>query len=205
MKPKGTVVDLFPRIEYKMSSGCSNEPDDIIKEINGKVSILTDDYKQKTAARCRYFFINLEDSSYPAYYILDILGELEPFVDLYDNETSFFCEKLLKKFKHELWHSNILIIDRLEVLPKYRGMGLGKTMIEDAIKLFSNKTDIVALKAFPLQLEAEPNDMSTWQKLMKFDRLEQDSKKAIKQLRQFYKSLGFKQFEKSMLMIKRIE
>lgn len=203
MKLNNSIINLFPRIEYKLSSSYTDDPEDYIKEINGKVSILTDDYKQKTAARCRYFFINLEDSSYPPYYILDILGELEPFVDLYDNETSFFCEKLLKNFKHELWHSNLLIIDRLEILPKYRGRGLGKTMIEDAIKLFSNKADIVALKAFPLQLEVESNDMSTWQRLMKFDRLEQDSKKAIKQLRQFYKSLGFKQFESSMLMIKR--
>src|SRR5215475_386529 len=57
---------------------------------------------------------------------LDLEGATELFYSaLYDSKTSEFKEFVLKLFDYEVSDINLLILDRLEILPEYRGGGLG--------------------------------------------------------------------------------
>jgi predicted N-acetyltransferase YhbS len=93
--------------------------------------------------------------------------------------------------------SNLLVINRLEVLPKWRKKSIGKRVIKDIIWRFSGCFGLVILKAFPLQQEFQyANDQkSTWDKEMKMTDFSQDEAFSTYKIFAYYQSLGFSQFE----------
>ncbi|NOQ68760.1 MAG: hypothetical protein GQ573_01400 [Gammaproteobacteria bacterium] len=196
--------DIFPSIEYKIHSTIMGDPSDWISEINGKVYLYDDDDNQELVAKCRHFSIDIENSGDNADYILDIQSELVPFISLYDPDTSSFTDDVLSILGDDIWSSNLLTIDRIEILPHYRGNGLTKLIINDAINLFSPRTDVIALKAFPLQLEFKSSDHeeSKWEKLMKLNNLDANTETATKTLIKYYKSLGFTSIGLDGVMVK---
>lgn len=89
--------------------------------------------------------------------------------------------------------SNILFIDRIEIMPPYRNNGFGKKVIKDIIWRFYGCCGMAILKAFPLQLESE-NALGLdkeWRVRMAYDKMEQHESKAYRSLEKFYKSIGF--------------
>ena len=108
------------------------------------------------AGKCKFIHVDIETSDETPNYILDAVSETSPFVALYNPIAHDFSDQLTSAIEDgcEYISRNLLVIDRLEVLPEYRGCGLARVMLEDAIRLFSRRIDIVALKAFPLQFEA---------------------------------------------------
>ncbi len=86
--------------------------------------------------------------------------------------------------------TDVLIIERIEILPKYRSNGIGKRVVKDIIRRFSSSVDLIALKAFPIQFE--PKDAGdNFKKRMKYSGLEQNEELANTKLKKFYKDCGF--------------
>jgi GNAT superfamily N-acetyltransferase len=115
--------------------------------------------------------------------ILDILGY----------EEDFYCPDM-----------NFLIIDRLELLPTCRGKGLSKLILEESIKLFSNRTFAVVLQPFPLQEECAEGingDQKEWFEKMQYDSFTKDAYRAQEALIRYYKKLGFTEIPNSEFLI----
>lgn len=93
--------------------------------------------------------------------------------------------------------SNLLLIDRLELLPDWRKKGIGKKVIKDIIWRFSGCFGLVLLKAFPLQQEYQyPNDQkSPWETEMKMVDFSQDEAFSNYKVSAYYLSLGFSKLE----------
>ncbi|VAW70241.1 hypothetical protein MNBD_GAMMA10-1584 [hydrothermal vent metagenome] len=95
-------------IEYKISSlfvddGLENG----VTEINGEV-LIPDDEADELIAKCRYFFIDIDNSEYAIDYLLDVKGETAAFIALYDVSTSSFTDDIMNMFKGDLRYLNIL-------------------------------------------------------------------------------------------------
>ncbi len=191
-------------IDYNIKSSLIDDIEDSITEINGELHIFDDNDDEVIVAKCKYFFIDMDNSDVDAFYLLDSRQQLEPFICLYEMGTTDFTDSFIKLMNEEVWNSNLLIIDRIEILPDFRGKGLAERMINDAIKLFSATADIVVLKPFPLQFEyKDPEDTpEKWEKMMQLDQLNQNELLAKKRLSSFYQSLGFKPVEDGELMVK---
>lgn len=120
-----------------------------------------------------------------------ITEEMKPFVsELLDIEIDE-CDK------------NLLIFNRIEILPDYRGHGITKQVVNHCIRLFSNNCNVIALQCFPLQL-SEPNKDEIdikWHNSLQLDKLEKDKKKATKSLSNYYKSLGFISIPRTNFML----
>jgi hypothetical protein len=92
---------------------------------------------------------------------------------------------LQKLLEDEIWNFNLLILDRVEILPKYRGAG------------------VVGMKPFPLQLEPkESRDSSGWAKRLRLDDLPRDEKMAKKKLKRYYGKLGFVEMKSTPFMFR---
>lgn len=102
----------------------------------------------------------------------------------------------MEEIFYESFNSNLLNIDRIEILPEFRGSGYGKKVIKDIILRFNSSFGLAIIKAFPLQLEAEIGN-DEWREKMQYSEIEFDSTKAMKSLYRFYKSMGLKQISKS--------
>jgi GNAT superfamily N-acetyltransferase len=173
--------------EYKIDIWGYNESSDGIENSQligkGEVSLFLVGLAQEE----RFSLYQLFDSSQNG---LD-LGNL-----LFDWET-----ENIKEYFEDLMFANynILYINRVELLPKFRGIGFGKKIIKDILFRFYDSSGLIVLKAFPLQLEGSNvlGRDEEWVKKMKYTDLVQDEKVAKKQLYKFYKSLGFTQYLKT--------
>jgi len=149
-------------------------------------------------AKVLLLLLGLADNNHYSYrYIFDnsmTMSELGGVI--YDWEK----DELKKKFEDwfiDSYNSNILFIDRIEILPPYRSHGLGKKIIKDVLCRFSGCFGVMILKALPLQHENKSAPINNdWDVQMEYNKMEQDEKMATKKLNTFYKSLGFTQLFK---------
>lgn len=103
-------------------------------------------------------------------------------------------EEMLECF--DSW--NILVKDRLEILPEFRNKGYGKEVRSLLRSFFDGSYGIEVLKSFPLQLETFDNSEG-WRSQLKYDEMEQDKKKAQASLNRCYKKDGYKQYKRTSL------
>jgi hypothetical protein len=72
----------------------------------------------------------------------------------------------------------------VEILPKYRGGGVGLLVLTALMERFGAGAGVVGMKPFPLQLEPkESRDSSGWAKRLRLDDLPRDEKMAKKHAR----------------------
>lgn len=87
---------------------------------------------------------------------------------------------------------NICIMERLNILPEYRGLGIGKLALKDAYHQFSRACGLFVMQPYPLQLELpRVHERDEFEMRMSYDQLDQDRHRAFKSLNKYYKSCGF--------------
>lgn len=98
---------------------------------------------------------------------------------------------------------NLLILDRIEVLPQFRGRRIGLKVLRQMMVRFSPGAGVIALKAFPLQLEHESfdEDERAWRERLDLKSFVQDEKISIAKLEGYYSKLGFKALPNSAFMV----
>jgi GNAT superfamily N-acetyltransferase len=147
-------------------------------------------------AKVLLFLLGLADhNGFPYYEIFDTYSTtLEIGSLLYDWETQEFKAEI-EEFCSDAYNSNVLFIDRIEILPAFRNKGIGKKIIKDILCRFYECFGVMVIKAFPLQFEIKSSEKEdiAWYTKMEFDGLEKDKKNATENLVRFYKSLGFDQ------------
>ena len=143
---------------------------------------------------------------------LGVLGIID-----YDSSTMNVAEHLIdidtydwyeeiENHEGPLLGSNLLILSRIEILPKFRGQGIGKRTIKDLYNNFIQGCGLFALKCFPLQCEVENKEKrkDKVKTKMEYEKFDADEKKAFKSLQKYYKSIGFHtipSIDKSIMVI----
>ncbi|MFC1779435.1 hypothetical protein ACFLZU_03760 [Thermodesulfobacteriota bacterium] len=202
------MSEVYASIKYTIESTLSDEERWLTK-INGVITANEDDVNYVEVGRVVYYHVDIEsamkEDGISPHDLLDTCRSTYSFhYDLYDVETLSFKESFLEIIGYGGWSRNILIIDRIEILPEYRGEGLAKEAINEAIRLFSSRADVAVLMADPLQFE--PNrDSPEWDKKMRLGELEQEREKANKALVSFYEGLGFSMICKKRIMARTTE
>ena len=96
----------------------------------------------------------------------------------------------------KLTAKDFLLLRRIEILPKFRGMQIGENVFE-LIDKSIGKFCVTALDAFPLQLEGDQENLNIfgeeWAKQMNLDDFVQDEQQAFKKLIKYYKDCGFQE------------
>ena len=114
--------------------------------------------RRTIAGRFEASYINVDQSlvdGVKLYGLMDTYSAEMPEVyeTLFDPHTDIL-RKDVKVLLGDVTFRNILVINRVEILPTYRGMGIGLAAIWNIIQRHSAGCGIVALKAFPLQFRS---------------------------------------------------
>lgn len=72
------------------------------------------------------------------------------FSAIFDIETLAPSSALTHLLKEEVWPGNVLILDRLKILPEFRLRNLGLAVMRRLIERFGAGAGVVAMKPFPL-------------------------------------------------------
>lgn len=172
------------------------EPSDCVYVITGKVVGLGENNRYTLAGKFKAFYLDADTAQaegIPIFHIYDEQSEtVDYFTAIYSvrrGEISF-SDRLCRLLGDAPYWGNVLILDRLEILPKFRKHNLGLLVMRRLIERYRAGVEIVAIKPFPLQ--AECLDSTPWRKRLHLHKLDADSDRSRAKLRRHYAKLGFK-------------
>ena len=175
----------------------SEEPTDFIYETTSDLYNISDYEERVFVGKFRLYYVDVEraiNEEMPIFDIFDTYCHTAGYFDpIFGSNSPEFSDRLLKLLNYDVLYRNILILDRLEILPKYRGNGLGLNIMRHMMNRFGPGTGVVTLKPFPLQFEPESTRIEDekWYNDLGLSQLPKDERVATKKLFNYYSRLGF--------------
>jgi len=184
------------------------------QEISGEIFFMNEDLVSKKIGRLLLVHLNLDEilkNDTDIFSILDTNGSLFHYYDTIIGDDSGFVELdslVLDHYENNsedffLNSFNLLIIDKIEILPEFRGKDIVKKVIKNAGNLFLG-TDLIVLNAYPLQFDyfEESYGMDEWEKSLKLEEFSQDGEVGTDKLIKAYEKSGFVSSKKPFIMFK---
>ncbi|ENY4946532.1 hypothetical protein [Citrobacter farmeri] len=195
-------------VNYQARSILGNDETRWITTITGDIIACDDDGEERLAGRVKYYRIHANDAMDNGYRpedILDLTSNTAHFLGtIFNSGGCFFRRKIQNLFDAEILNSDLLLVDRIEILPPFRGKNFFLQVINDGIRCIGGQVELIALKAFPLQFElpSEDEEYIRWQEKMANDLFCQDQKKALRRLTHYYQKMGFIKVSDTGVMVK---
>lgn len=191
--------DFAPDINFSLERSllAYMEPDDYVITIHGSIGT---DSQTKIGRLLGYIIqvnraINEEQNIFESY---DAHSQTatDYYEALFDHKTCDIKESIEDQLAITRV-GNILILDRIEVLPAYRKHGLGLAAACRFIDTFSSDVDDLAVGLpHPLQFRAEyRRAKDEWHTGMNYQDLPGDKKKATKKLQAYWSKLGMQRLK----------
>src|SRR3569832_553202 len=122
--------------------------------------------KDQIAGRFRIYYADFElgqNHNVRAREILDTYQHTFDYADaVLNSDETRFSRRLCNLLDYEIVNFNFLIFDRVELLPKYRGDGVGLLVLRSLMERNGAGAGVIGMKPFPLQLELKDANDSRW-------------------------------------------
>jgi len=135
--------------------------------------------------------------------VLDRNADSRAFASIVlDRHGRPYSERLEPVLRYFTNGSNLLMLDRLEVLPNYRGGGLGLLVMRALIQRYALNVAVVGLQVIPLQFCPRPDagDELGWWTRMGLDAAPRDQQAAVRKLKRYDSRLGFRAIRGTVFM-----
>lgn len=168
-----------------------------IKRIEGGIWI-QHEIRRTRAGTFRIFIVDAErayNDGVDVFTVFDMHGETVNYFRLYGDDLEFLPAVIKLLPGGERFAPGMLILDRLEILLKYRGHGIGLRVLRALQFQFSMGCGIVAMNPYPLQFEGGTPRENVGQQAFIAQRLDTfptNFKKSLASLTRYYGRLGFK-------------
>lgn len=210
----GTYIGIYAEPDHWLV-GYGIDLGDYIKEISGKVCVFNSG-GGKIAELGRFKVLRIDVDSAIAdqesvFDVFDYSSSTIDYFDLYIRGGWEFKEAVLRDLRcvGEYVPCGLLIIDRLELYPKYRGRGVGLDAMKAMIVHFRMGAGIVAIKPFPLQFEGGARDEPETLRRRGLDQYPGDEARCKRRLMRHYATIGFRRILRTPYMglplIRRLE
>jgi len=213
-------VDDFTYLALRFHPGetpvaAENDPGCFLYGVAGEVLSVAvrhagggEDEARELAGKFELYYADMEaavDANVSPFDVLDSVRHAsdyyEPVYGGPEGGLSPELEKLLGEAPRE---RNLLILNRLEILPKFRGRDIGLQVLRRLMQRFSAGAGVVGMKPVPLQLQAAHAAQDRqWRETLRLDAFAQDPAAAQARLERHCARLGFRRLGGSGLMFRR--
>lgn len=191
------MEDLFVTFKYQFESGTGPwEGSRYVREI--KMEIFSqNEYGDpiKSIGKVEFKIVYVGEAINNEYDLYEIFDTFEYTFrhaqEFFDFDTNEIKKKIQKYYNYELFNSNICLLERIEILPEFRGLKIAAKATKDIIFHFGSGCGLFVIQVYPLQFEPKDKEQDDWQKQLKLSNFSSQEKTAFKQLRNYYKSFGF--------------
>ena len=186
----------------------SEEPSDFIYETSGDLfAVGGETDERELAGKFRLYYVDVDraiNDDVSVFDVLDSYSQTIGYYDLFDPNSPDLSDHVINLLENDVFGSNVLILDRLEILPKFRGKCAGLAVMSEMIRRFSAGAALVAIKPFPLQFEPAPasDDEKEWRTDLGLAKLPKAKGIATKKLFDYYSRLGFRRFGRTPFMVR---
>lgn len=195
------------RLDREKLAALDDEPSKYHRTIAGDLVLPDDDFiKEYKIGRFRVRIVDLDSAMNDEYSLFDVFDAHAVtwafFDELYTQDFEI-SDKVLKALgmPNVSLSPNLLILDRLEILPKWRGQGHGLAAMMGMMHWFRTGIDLIALKAFPLQFAAGSKNDSAFDKY-RLDAFKDSLSVSKSKLLKHYEQLGFKRIGRMGYMVR---
>lgn len=197
--------ELYFTISYEFEDYVKSEvefddPNDFVSEVRFDIYAENEAKDTRSLAGKGQFSLILFglalDAEFP---LTDVMDATESILNMSEvlfewDEEQDLWSKIDEFFEHPPMNFSVCFLERLEVLPEYRGQGLSKNVISTLAQTYYDSCGLWVLKAFPLQHDhstmERPED-PVWIEKMNYSNMESDVEKAQYKLFHFYQQMGF--------------
>jgi hypothetical protein len=163
------------------------------------------DDREHPAGQARLFVLNADAAEHDDESLFDVLDQREEtaaYIPLLGDDAGNFSRAVCKILAEEMvFCRNMLILDRLEILPRFRGQQLGLKYVRTAISRFGIGCRLAAIKPFPLQFEGKIGSIRGSEYVEPSKSMLADFNAATKKLKKYYAHEGFVSLKNSDLMV----
>jgi GNAT superfamily N-acetyltransferase len=186
------------RLKFHSESEIEDDFEGCFIRVSGELFHQAENGKETLAGRVELIYLDLGTAMELSLDLFDLFDQdasSEEYFDiLVDSETGYWKDPL------EEAPGNLLILNRLEILPSYRGRKVGLAVLNRCIQQFAHDS-LVVLKCWPLQLQLQENEPPTeWQRQLELGSFDPDERAGIERLRTYYSSLGFRSLSQPEFM-----
>lgn len=200
-KPNGARIDLTCcSVKFSLGTrpiGVCLEPDDYILSFEGEIALLDPEEGENESAVgwIKGFVVQvgcMSNAGQDVYEACEAHSQAlaDYHAALFDETGQHVLDDVCEGFGNDL-----LIIDRIEVLPKFRGARLGLLAMLTAIDTFGAGCGAVAIKPFPLQAECNGNGRQGRSAELELDKLSPHFAPSLKKLRAYWSRAGFTRYK----------
>jgi len=200
MKDKKTIDPNFFKLNLTMTAPLFTlEPSEYLTQAEGEI-ILWEEERDTLAGHITltlYQFGRAEVQGQHPREVFDYLSEesLELYQEIYDG---FHLREEVRAIVDDVLSPSLLVIETVEVLPQFRGGGLGLAAALKAMHMLGPAAGIVALIAAPLNPDVSNEGM-------KMEEFAPDSPLVREKLGRYWKRLGFRRFGCDGLLLRNME
>ncbi len=196
------------QVEFKLSASLPEDPieEDFLHEISGQILARCDDDEDgEEAGTFHASLVQFNEAMKAGIDTLrigdGISGEVAEYWEcLFDMNTGHLKPDI--RVEYETVGCNLLIIDFIEVYPKFRGHGIGSAGVQKIVDVFGAGCALVAGTPYPLQFT--PAFTSDPDKLEKLQAPESSRKEAIRKLQEYWSRAGFKPCGRSGIYLRSV-
>jgi hypothetical protein len=197
IKTDENMSDSFVTFKYQFDSGTGPlEGERYVRDIKMEIFSQDEDgFPINLIGKVEFKIIYVAeaiDSGYNLYEIFDsdeyTFRHSQTFFDF---KTGAVKEAIQKYYNYDIVQSNICILEKIEILPGYRGCKIGAKATKDIIFHFGSGIGLFVIQAFPLQFESKKKELDEWQKQQELSSFPSQENIAFKKLSDYYKSFGF--------------
>lgn len=207
--------DGFFRVDYTFSAFLSEgsageDPTDFVSEIFLNLYRVSEEKgTELVVGKGSLSLLHLNramDQDFPLFDVFDATASIQAMAGVIFNmkEEEDYWSKLDELYDYDIpTNFDVCFIERIELLPEFRGKGVGKWLIQNILERFYGSCGLVVINAFPLQHEDGDSYSPEWTAKMKLEALESDLEKAQYKLFHYYQQLGFSNpFEQDYFLIR---
>jgi hypothetical protein len=199
--------DVFLEFDSGETSLEDEGPSRFLYPVTGEVVAVSKEQRRWLAGRFSLYYVNVvaavtAGASVAAVFESDVATS-DYYRAMFSRGTPKASPRLQRVFDTKVRFGNVLIMDRIEILPRFRSHNLGLHVMRRLFERFGTGVEMIAIKPFPLQSEDARLSGEKWRGRMKLATLEPDLRRATAKLRRHYKKLGFRAMKGTPFMFLR--
>jgi len=195
------IEELDINIEYTFSSGLGAvEENRYIKDVkatfyNGEC---VDNKLNERIGETEFKILDIELARIDEFDIYQLFDSNEYTFrhgeSIYDFDEEDFNQLVYNHYDDNLMNGNVCLLERIYIVPAYRGLGLGPKLFKDLVLHFRRNASLFILQPHPLQFDnsLKENEDKKWYEL---DAFEKSNLKAFEKLTTYYESWGFEKIK----------
>ena len=180
--------------------GYREEPEDYVTEVEGRILRITAEEKHFLVGKISAMIVHVAEADDGYVSLAEVFDCVDStlasaYEAVFIPDTSEYRETLSLEGDGHFNGRDLLLISKVEILPRYRGKGYGRFAVRRMLKTLGSGLAMALLEAHPVRYSQGAAQTDDWEGRMRVTEFEGKTAEGVKKLRRYWTGLGFTPIE----------